>query len=178
MRAETVRIAVLATLVVQNSAQALFMRYAFKPKEQADGEEEPPHPASSTAVLLAEVTKFVCSWILLYRVSNCIKQQTNNTYTIVELTTIIIKQCVCLTTGWFTNKTLPICNIFDAMPPNVDPRSGLVTPLHGNLISCSFYCMGLSSLKAPKYDCPSLVFFDHYKSASAFSLGVRVQVAF
>lgn len=88
MRAETVRIAVLVTLVVQNSAQALFMRYAFKPKELVEGEEEPPHPASSTAVLMAEVTKFVCSWILLYRVSDCIAQQTNNTCTIVELTTL------------------------------------------------------------------------------------------
>lgn len=34
MSPEAVRMAILLTLVVQNSAQALFMRYSFKPKDQ------------------------------------------------------------------------------------------------------------------------------------------------
>lgn len=34
MSPEAVRAAILLTLVVQNSAQAIFMRYSFKPKDQ------------------------------------------------------------------------------------------------------------------------------------------------
>lgn len=60
--------AVLVTLVVQNSAQALFMRYSFKPKEEVEGQEKEAQPASSTAVVMAELCKLLCSLILQYRV--------------------------------------------------------------------------------------------------------------
>ena len=69
MSPETVRLAILVTLVVQNSAQALFMRYSFKPKEEVEGEQKEPEPASSTAVVMAELCKLVCSICLQYRVS-------------------------------------------------------------------------------------------------------------
>lgn len=61
--------AILVTLVVQNSAQALFMRYSFKPKDVVEGEEKEPEPASTTAVVMAELCKLICSVCLQYRVS-------------------------------------------------------------------------------------------------------------
>lgn len=60
--------AVLVTLVVQNSAQAIFMRYSFKPKVEVEGQEMEAEPASSTAVVMAELCKLLCSLILQYRV--------------------------------------------------------------------------------------------------------------
>lgn len=58
--------AVLMTLVFQNSAEAIFMRCSFKPREDVAEEDgaETPQPASSTAVVMAEVVKLVCSFLL------------------------------------------------------------------------------------------------------------------
>ncbi|CAM9220492.1 unnamed protein product [Ectocarpus fasciculatus] len=67
MSPEAVRGAILLTLVVQNSAQAIFMRYSFKPKNQVEGEDKEAEPASSTAVMMAELCKLVCSILLQYR---------------------------------------------------------------------------------------------------------------
>lgn len=65
--AETIRMAVLLTLVFQNSAEALFMRYSFKLTPDAgkdEGVTEAPQAASSTAVVLAEAIKLVVSLII------------------------------------------------------------------------------------------------------------------
>lgn len=72
-RADTVRMAVLVTLVVQNSTQALFMRAAFKKDDEGassgeNGGEVKPQAASTTAVLMAEVFKLVASLCLQLRV--------------------------------------------------------------------------------------------------------------
>ncbi|CAB1102017.1 unnamed protein product [Ectocarpus sp. CCAP 1310/34] len=67
MSPEAVRGAILLTLVVQNSAQAIFMRYSFKPKSQVEGEDKEAEPASSTAVMMAELCKLACSILLQYR---------------------------------------------------------------------------------------------------------------
>lgn len=59
--------AVLLTLVFQNSAEALFMRYSFKLTPDAgkdEGVTEAPQAASSTAVVLAEAIKLVVSLII------------------------------------------------------------------------------------------------------------------
>eukprot|EP00903_Cladosiphon_okamuranus_P005591 g5563.t1 len=74
MSPDAVRAAILLTLVVQNSAQAIFMRYSFKPKDQVEGAEKEAEPASSTAVVMAELCKFFCSIILLYRENGSVRQ--------------------------------------------------------------------------------------------------------
>ena len=79
MSPETVRIAILVTLVVQNAAQALFMRYSFKPKEYVEGEEREPEPASATAVVMAELCKLICSICLQYRVRANNRKQRHDT---------------------------------------------------------------------------------------------------
>lgn len=70
-RADTVRLAVLATLVVQNSTQSIFMRAAFKKDDEgvADGAMDiKPQAAPTTAVVAAEVCKLVASVLLQLRV--------------------------------------------------------------------------------------------------------------
>ncbi|CAM9776003.1 unnamed protein product [Scytosiphon promiscuus] len=74
MSPEAVRVAILLTLVVQNSAQAIFMRYSFKPKDLVEGEEVEAEPASSTAVMMAELCKLTCSILLQYRDDGSVRQ--------------------------------------------------------------------------------------------------------
>ena len=68
MSPEMIRRAILVTVVVQNSAQALFMRYSFKPKQEVEGKKQ-PEPASATAVVMAELCKLIFSVFLQYGVS-------------------------------------------------------------------------------------------------------------
>ncbi|CAM9836136.1 unnamed protein product [Discosporangium mesarthrocarpum] len=72
MRPEMIRAVVLVTLVVQNSALALFMRYS-RSAASKHGDEGPMY-ASTTAVVVAETVKMVSSLLLQYQADGSLKK--------------------------------------------------------------------------------------------------------
>ncbi|CAM9863081.1 unnamed protein product [Choristocarpus tenellus] len=73
MRKDVTRVAVLVTLVVQNSALALFMRYSRASSDASDG----PIYASTTAVVMAELVKMILSFLLQYKADGSLKALRN-----------------------------------------------------------------------------------------------------